>query len=317
LISEVSLKRICPTLYELLAFDAIARNTSLTQAANELCITVSAVSKQLSSIESFLDQKLTVRAGRGIELTAVGRAYWQKISPCLRGLETASFEARSGSHNTGMITLASVPTFLTKWLIPKLPKFSARYPGSTLSFSQHLNANEAIPPGVDAAIRYGSGYWPGVNADYIAGKEFMLAFSPTLLKEKQRRLSYITKQTLLHHEQAPQAWSQWAQKAQLPVSATIAGPRFAQYSSLIQAAVSGLGVGLVPRALIQDELKNGTLASLESATEVSQIIVEQGHYLCYAHEKINLPVFAAFRQWILLEGEQDNIRAGNRDTPIT
>ena len=149
------MKRLCPTIHELLAFDAVARTESLTQAASTLCITVSAVSKQITSLEEFVGRQLLQKQGRGVVLTGHGRIYWQKISGNVRALETATFEMQSGDGDTGILTLASVPTFLTKWLIPRLPDFRRAAPSVTLSFSQHLGAFEHMPTSVDVAIRYG------------------------------------------------------------------------------------------------------------------------------------------------------------------
>lgn len=292
------MKRACPTMHELLAFDAVARHESLTRAASALCVTVSAVSKQLASLEVFLGQSLLQKQGRGVELTAQGKLYWQKISASLRAIETASFEARSGATSTGILTLASVPTFLTNWLIPRLPGFRRKCPGITLSFSQHLGPTEGIPPGVDAAIRYGSGDWPGVASDYIAGREFILIAAPALLAERPlRQPADIARHTVLHHEQARFAWRQWATHHGVPEVHTLSGPRFAQYSALIQATASALGVGLVPRVLVLDELAQGVLV-MPCGNSVQ---VDQAHYLCFNTDRLDQPVFLAFRDWLLGE----------------
>ena len=294
------MKRLCPTIHELLAFDAVARSESLTQAASTLCITVSAVSKQISNLEDFVGRQLLQKQGRGVALTSHGRIYWQKVSGSLRALETATFEMQSGNGDTGILTLASVPTFLTKWLIPRLPDFRKSSPSVTLSFSQHLGAFEEMPSGVDVAIRYGYGEWPGVVSDYIAGKEFVLIASPGLVRaEGLNAAPQVSESTLLHHEGAPTAWRQWAASHGVPESGVQSGPRFAQYSALIQAAVSGLGVGLVPRILVLEEL-----ASTSVVTPCGQAItVDQGHYLCFKEERADVPVLAAFRNWILRQAK--------------
>ena len=123
---------------------------------------------------------LLCKDGRGIQLTTQGRVYWQKIAGSLRAIETATYETRASHGDAGMITLASVPTFLTRWLIPRLPEFRRRHPQVTLSFSRHLASAEDMPAQVDAAIRYGSGNWQGVVTEYIAGREFVLIASDGL-----------------------------------------------------------------------------------------------------------------------------------------
>lgn len=287
------MKRGCPTIQELLAFDAVARHESLTRAAGALCMSVSGVSKQLSGLEQFVGRALLEKAGRSVQLTPAGREYWNRISPGLRMIETATFEARSGGSCSGMLSLASVPTFLTKWLIPRLADFRRIYPGVTFSFSQHLSESEAQPAAIDAAIRYGQGEWPGVVSDYIAGREFVCIVSA---RAGQMGLSLreVLGLTLLHHEQAATAWRQWATLHALNESPTLSGPRFAQYSAIIQATVSGLGAGLVPRVLVEDELAQGSIVTLGEALSLSQ-----GHYLCFEATRLDRPVFAAFRTWIL------------------
>ena len=302
------MKRDCPTIQELLAFDAVARCDSLTQAAGALCITVSAVSKQLAGLEAFLGVKLLRKHGRGVQLTPQGRAYWQKIAGSLRAIETATYEARSGGGDVGLLTLASVPTFLTRWLIPRLPAFRRRHPQITLSFSRHLEPSDGIPPQVDAAIRYSPGEWPGVVAEYIAGREFVLIASDALAggQHRIRAPADLLGHTLLHHEEATAAWPQWAAQHGVPEGHVSAGPRFAQYSALIQAARSGLGLGLVPRVLVEDELAEGALHSPCGAP----VAVEQGHFLCFRPDRTHLPAFAAFRDWLLAEGARSRSALG-------
>lgn len=294
------MKHQCPSLKELLAFDAVARQGSLTQAANVLCLSVSAVSKQIAALESFLGVALLCKDGRGIQLTTQGRVYWQKIAGSLRAIETATYETRASHGDAGMITLASVPTFLTRWLIPRLPEFRRRHPQVTLSFSRHLAPAEDMPARVDAAIRYGSGNWQGVVTEYIAGREFVLIASDGLAGGRKglRRPEALPDRTLLHHEEAANAWPQWAARHGVAQARVAAGPRFAQYSAIIQAARSGLGIGLVPRILVEDELAGGDLYSPCGAS----VVVDQGHYLCVRPDRLDLPAFGVFREWLLEEG---------------
>jgi LysR family transcriptional regulator, glycine cleavage system transcriptional activator len=298
------MKRICPTIQELLAFDAVVRHGSFSHAASALCITVSAVSKQISGLEDFLGRALFQKSGRSATLTPQGQIYWQKISSSLRTIEAASFELRSTASGSGTLTLASVPTFLTKWLIPRLPSFSAQCPSVIISFSQHLSNGEDLPEGVDAAIRYGDGNWPGIASDYLAGREFCLIAAPSLLESRKvSAVADLTEFTLLHHEHAPGAWRQWAVQHEIPERQVLAGPRFAQYSAVIQAALSGLGVGLVPKILVMEELRLGSLRMPLGQS----VNVDQGHYLCFRSESLNSPAFSAFRSWVLTEARRPSV----------
>ena len=290
------MKRACPTILELLAFDAVALHGSITQAAGALCLSVSAVSKQLAGLENFIGKPLLKKNGRGVLLTSTGREYWLKISPSLRKIESATYQARADGSGVGVLTLASAPTFLTKWLIPRLSDFRRHYPDVTFSFRQHLGLNETQPSDVDAAIRYGAGKWPDVTADYIAGCEFVCIYAPELVKNDRRIASpgELVAHPLLHHEEALQAWRQWAAHHSFDETRILSGPRFAEYSAVIQAVLSGLGVGLVPRILVEEELLQGRVIPFGES-----ISVDQGHYFCFAADKLERPVFAAFRTWLL------------------
>jgi DNA-binding transcriptional LysR family regulator len=177
-----------------------------------------------------------------------------------------------------------------------LPDFRKTAPSVTLSFSQHLGTFEDMPSGVDIAIRFGHGQWPGVVSDYIAGKEFVLIASPSLVTADQLGSPLdILQSTLLHHEGAPMAWRKWAIKHGLLETNVQSGPRFAQYSAVIQAAVSGLGVALVPRILVLEELSDASLVAPFGET----IVVDQGHFLCFRADRADMPALSAFRSWIL------------------
>ncbi len=177
-----------------------------------------------------------------------------------------------------------------------MPDFRKAASNVTLSFSQHLGAFEEFPSGVDVAIRYGHGEWPGVVSDYIAGKEFVLIASPGLvIAEGLTSARQVNKSTLLHHEGAPTAWRQWAASHGVLESSVQSGPRFAQYSAVIQATISGLGLGVVPRILVLDELADQSVVMPCGHA----ITVDQGHYLCFKAERAQVPVLAAFRSWIL------------------
>ena len=283
-----------------MAFDAVARHESLTRAAGALCLSLSAISKQLSSLESFLGQQLLQKKGRSVELTPTGRDYWMKISPSLRVIESATFEARSGVSGVGVLTLACAPTFLTRWLIPRLPDFRAHCPGAMFSFRRHLDVADGQPPDIDAAIRYGVGDWSNVTADYITGREFICICAPKFLQAgdaPRTPRELFARATLLHHVESPMVWRKWAATYGLNEMQTLAGPRFAQYSALIQAVQSGLGIGLAPRVLVMEELLAGRLVSFGEPIDG-----EHGHYLCFSPDKLKQPVFAVFRAWLLAQG---------------
>lgn len=289
------MKRICPTIQELLAFDAVARHESLTQAANELCISVSGVSKQIAGLEAFVGKLLLKKNGRGVQLTTAGLDYWRRISKSLRMIETATTEVRRDKGNSSLLVLACVPTFLSKWLIPRLPDFSRFYPDVTFVFKEHVGLSSAFPTDVDAVISHGLGNWPDVTTEYIAGQEFVCIYSPCLLKngEAIRKPKDLVGYPLLHLENPTLAWKKWANDYGIEEEKTQRGLRFAQYSAVIQAVMSGLGIALVPRFLVNAQLQDGRAIAFSSFC-----YEDQGHYICFRTEKLERPILSAFRLWL-------------------
>jgi LysR family transcriptional regulator, glycine cleavage system transcriptional activator len=289
------MRRNTPTIQQLLAFEALARHLALPATADELCVTPSAVSRSIAELESFLDLPLFDRAGRRFRLSVHGQDYLARVAPSLRALETASLEMRARRSGDGVLVLASVPTFTTKWLVPRLPALRRLHPGITLNFHRHLEGRDGHPPEIDAAIRYGVGDWPGVVSEYIAGREFVIVCAPGHLRGGRRTLSRLADATLLQHQAVPDAWSACAHQLGLKDLRPPAGSRFDQYSALISAACAGMGVGLVPLCLVTEELATHRLERLIDDT----ITLAPGHFLCYRQDRIDYPVLKQFRDWLV------------------
>ena len=286
-------------MQDLLAFDAVVRYQSVTRAAENLCVSVSAVSKRIAALEAFLKRPLLDKSGRGVQLNATGRAYWVKVSGALRMIEAATCAVQEAGAASGTLVVSSVPTFLTSWLIPRLADFRRHHPTVSFAFRQHIDLLDSFPSDVDAAICLGRGDRAGIRSDYVAGREFLCICAPTLaaagppIETRSDLLAY----PLLHLDGAPCDWSAWAVRYGLDVGKAQQGPRFAQYSAVIEAACSGLGVGLVPRMLAARHLQQGLLQGLFEFSDA-----DQGHHLCFRDERLAFPAFSAFRSWLLAQG---------------
>lgn len=310
------MKHPYPNVAELLAFTSSAKHLNFSRAARALGLTPSAVSRQIASLEAAFGVQLFIRDGRNLVLTRAGSVYLSRVAGPLRDIGNASLELMSAAGQSDLLTIASVPTFTTKWLIPRLPDFLSSTPGATISFSRHLAQGDPFPLDLDAAIRYGDGNWEGVVCDYIDGRHFILVCSPDYHRRHPLRIPEDTAHApRLLHGQAEQVWAQWAQCYGVRGLHALGGPRFEQYSVLFQAAQAGLGLALVPAFLVADNLAAGTLIEPIAAP----IEVDQGHYLCYFPERIETrPPLAQFRRWVLSQVEAttsgDSLRVTNRST---
>lgn len=294
------MKHLYPNIAELHAFASSAKHLNFSYAARELGLTPSAVSRQIANLEALFGVKLFVREGRNLSLTRAGQVYHARVTGPLREIGNASLELLSVREDSDLLTIASVPTFTTKWLVPRLPAFVAAAPNVTLSFRRHLAHGDPFPFGLDAAIRYGDGRWEGVRCDYLAGRTFVLVCSPAFAaKHALRTPADVADAPRLVHEQAESVWFEWSERHRVTRMNAFAGPRFEQYAVLIQAAQAGLGLALVPAFLIGSPLDAGTLVQpVDAPVEVDN----QGHYLCYTPERYETSAaLRKLRDWMLGE----------------
>ena len=139
------MKHLYPNVSELHAFTCSAKYLNFSYAARELGLTPSAVSRQIANLEALFGVKLFVREGRSLVLTRAGQVYHARVAGPLREIGNASIELLSARENGDLLTIASVPTFTTKWLVPRLSRFLAVAPGVTLSFRRHLAHGDIFP----------------------------------------------------------------------------------------------------------------------------------------------------------------------------
>jgi LysR family transcriptional regulator, glycine cleavage system transcriptional activator len=284
----------CPSLAELNALLVVAELKSFTKAAQALNLTQSAVSRQISSLEDFLGVPLFIRANGRLLVTEQAVHYISKIESPLEQLERASNDLKLLKTMGGELRLSTLPTFAAKWLIPKLPTFFQIAPEVTLSFVSHTKAYVTDDPNApDAAIRFGSGNWPNEEALYLEGKEVCAIMSAT--KKPITTQDGLNKATLLHHTTVLAAWPEWLTIKKMKINSPKNGTQFDQFTLLVQAASLGLGVALVPRCLVQDDINAGRVQEIFAQARVS---LSNGYYLCNPESKSGLPALSTFKKWL-------------------
>lgn len=277
------------------AFEASAKRLSFTLAAEDLCLTQSAISKQVIALEEMLRTELFKRIKKRLELTAAGRNFQRRISPALDGIEAAVIELISSQSDRSTLDLGVVPTFATKWLIPRLSCFARAHPGITVNLATRLLPFDFSDTMLDAAIHYGAPDWAGATCDYMMSEEIVVVCNEELAATTIREPSALAKASLLHLSSRPHAWKEWAQTAGLPDLDTAHGPCFDHFSMVTQAAVAGLGVAVLPKFLILDELASGSLVIPFGPTATS----DKAYYFVYPERKAGLSSLQKFRGWLL------------------
>jgi DNA-binding transcriptional LysR family regulator len=289
------MRRKIPSTAALSAFEAAARHQSYTKAAEELAVTQSAICRQIATLEDFLGLKLFRRDRRGVALTEAGLAYSRKVASRLDDVERDTLElmARGGHGDT--LEIAVVPTFATKWLLPRMPAFISAHPDITINLSTRTRPFLFSDTEFDAAIHAGAATWPGTNSQFLMRESLIAVCSPDLIPPRRRLTAADwTRYRLLQQSTRPYAWRDWFASRGMRVDGDMSGPRFELFSMQTEAAIQGMGIALIPRLLIEDELQRGALVPVARHDYLS----DRSYYLIYPEQKSDSAPLGVFRTWI-------------------
>jgi DNA-binding transcriptional LysR family regulator len=294
------MRRILPSLGALQCFDAAARELSFTRAAEELNVTQSAVSRQIRLLEEFLGRALFHRIKQRLVLTEAGEAYARDIRDVLDKAEAATLALMAYSGTSGALNLAILPTFGSRWLVPRLGSFTTRYPEIQLNLLTRLKPFDFAKEEIDVAIHFGDTSWPGVEYHWLMGEETVPVCAPSLLENHVLTgPADLAGFTLLQQTTRPQAWLDWFEAVGVQAQNTGKGPRFEQFYMVIQAALAGLGMAVLPLFLVQEELASGRLVVAINHPVKSR----NAYYLVHPKSKHDAYPIQVFRDWILGECE--------------
>lgn len=289
------MRRRIPSINALMAFDAAARHASITRAADELALTESAVSRQISQLEDQLGVQLFHRVKKRLSLTRAGAAYARDVAEVLERLERHTFDVMSNEGEGGTLDIAVLPTVGSLWLIPRLTDLYDRHPTLTVSMSARSSRFLFSETTFDGALCFGSATWPGAQTDFLFDEELVVVAGGRLLERPASwSAEAVLEERLLHLATRPAAWSSWATAAGVGAANLLQGPRFEQQSMVISAACAGQGLALVPRFLIDVPLQR---AELKIVSDIS-VRSEGSYYFAYPEEKAGEPQIQLFRQWL-------------------
>ena len=285
-------RRYIPSISALLAFEACARLGSATQAATELSLTQSAISRQIKTLEAQLGVQLMARQGRQLTCTQAGAEYVREVREVLARLAQASVNAAT-QQQSGVLTLAVLPGFGMHWLAPRLSDFSAQHGQFTVNLSTRLQPFALGPSAFDAAIHFGHEDWPGVQYMPLMSETVIAVCRPDLQGAPFDDPADLLAHPLLHLETRPRAWARWFEAAGTPCTPPD-GMMFDQFATMAQAALHGLGVALLPDFVAQPHLSTGQL--LRAAP---QSIQSNGrYYLVWPDDRPAPPPLVAFCDWL-------------------
>ena len=292
-----------PPLKSLQAFEAAGRHLSFSTAAQELNVTPGAISQQIRMLEEFLEIKLFKRMNRMIILTDAGQLFLPLISAGFDQFSEAVGQLQR-TRSDGPLTITSAPSFVSKWLIPRLARFKTLHPKIDVRIDTSDRLVDFMHEDIDVGIRFGNGVYPELETVFLFSFDLIPVCSPALMNQGGglKKVSDLKNFTLLHnnYDELDDGWPDWAMWLKVVEAEDVDsshGIFFNQSDLLFQAAMEGQGVALLASVMADPEIAAGNLVQPFSA----RLPVKLNYHLVTSPRKARIPKVAAFRQWILEE----------------
>lgn len=277
-------------LNALRAFEAAARHLSLTAAGLELRVTQAAVSHQVRGLEEILGVPLFRRLPRGLALTAEGEALMPVLTESFRRI-AATLDRFEGGQMREVLTLGAVSTFVTGWLLARLPAFREAHPFVDLRVLTNNNRVDLAGEGLDLAIRFGDGAWHGTEATPLLAAPL----TPLCAPEIARRLhgpADLLREALLRSYRTDE-WERWFAGVGL-TSPAVRGFVFDSSLAMAEAASQGAGVALLPAQMFEGAQREGRLVRPFHAE-----VTLGSYWLTRLKSRDETGAMVAFRSWII------------------
>lgn len=283
-------------------FATAAEVLSFQGAAEVLHVTPSAVSHQIRSLEASVGYPLFERLDKRVRLTNRGRRLFLEIREPLKQLHQASHNALRGPEDNAL-ALSVAPVFATRWLLPRLKDFRARYPGISLSVVAAAGLVDFRSDPFDAAIRMGDGHWPDTISKRLFGKRIVAVCHPSLIAKNGGpfAIEQLTDQALIHNSSMGGLWQEWFGSAGMPLPGELAGIEVQSSSQVLEAINAEEAIGLVDLSFISDEISEGRLVLACD----HMLSGGGGYYLTYPESVSERTSLRLFEQWLFSQVNVD------------
>jgi LysR family glycine cleavage system transcriptional activator len=291
--------RRLPPLNTLRAFDAAARLGSFSKAADEIFVTHGAISRAVRKLEDDLGQSLFRRTTRLVTLTATGETYAREIRSILDQLARATERARA-QGDEGVLNVSTLDSFASMWLLPRLRGFRQSHPKIDVNLSTDWHLVDFVSDNIDIALRYGTGRYKNLEADFLMREDVFPVCSPELLNGPH---PLVTPQNLRYHELIHDDyiidWKMWLSAAGIDDVDATRGASYASSDLGIRAAIQADGVALGRDKLVEGDIQAGRLVR---PFELS-LSPNHAYYAVYPPGALETPKIRKFRDWIIAEAK--------------
>ncbi|TCS10213.1 transcriptional regulator GcvA [Caulobacter sp. BK020] len=283
-----------PPFLTLTALEAAARHRSYSRAARELFVTHGAVSQQIRKLEDELGAPLFVRQGNSMIPTATGQRLADQVTAALATLHAAVDEARLAAR--GPLVISSGAAFASRWLVPRLARLAAETGEPDLIVRADDRIADLTTDGVDIALRFGRGPWPGVEASALMIDRIFPVCSPDFLARHPLRTPRdLLDVPLLRYIGRP--WSVWLTAMGVDEAPRQQGLGFEDTALMLDTAAHGVGVALARSGLAERDLREGRLVRPFSG----EIAVDTGNHFVWRADSPKLARILKLRDWFLAE----------------
>lgn len=292
---------LIPPLNSLRVFECVALHGNFTKAGDELHISQSAISRQISNLESFYQVKLFNRERVGVKLTPQGKALFEEVTKALNLIRASSEKILHPTAGQS-IKIRTYTTFIAKWLIQRIPQFQEQHPHIEILLSGGLQP-EDFEEETDYSIQFGSPQetWSGNTNWFLFHDEIDAVCSPQLLEQiPLNSISDLSQHKLLHSKYRKDDWQDWIK--QFNRTDLIGQCKEMVFSSSLlnyQAAIDGLGIAIGQIHLLQNELSKGLLV-----TPFNKAVKRELGYYLVKHSKRTDDNFKLFKEWLFNEIKQ-------------
>jgi LysR family transcriptional regulator, glycine cleavage system transcriptional activator len=291
-------RSLIPDIATLQAFESAARHGNFTRAAEELNLTQSAISRQIRDLELQTGLLLFERVRQRVILSEAGARFLPEVRRLLTQSEQLMIRAVAAADKDESLSIATLPTFGTRWLIPRLPRFLATRPSVALSVESRAEPFDFDEEGFDLAIHYGKPSWAKATSTFLCS-EVVLPVASTALAQKLRMKTPadLVDAPLLHLTTRPRLWPQWFGANGEETDRSLRGNRFDQFSMMISATHADMGIALLPTYLIEDDIRAGTLVPVFDLP----MPTEFGYYIVLPENRQHNIVANAFKDWLFTQ----------------
>ncbi|HYD96397.1 MAG TPA: LysR substrate-binding domain-containing protein [Noviherbaspirillum sp.] len=285
-----------PPVHALSAFEAAARHGSFALAADELCITPSALSHRIRLLEEFVGERLFLRDGRAVTLSEFGRRYLDVVKAALRTLTDFPLPHRTAPAQP-RIKVTVPPTFARCLLVPRLADFTAQHPDIVIELFLSVPLYDLSLSESDVEVRFGAGKYPDLVTEKLYEEPTFAVASPKYLEKigGLKAPADLHKATLLRSALEP--WQPWFEVAGLDWPEPSTGLRLDDLGLLLEAVRHGHGVGLTRKHFMQDMVANGELVPLFPQVQLKS--PPHAYYVVYEKAARERPEVSAFVEWLM------------------